>query len=203
MEQIIQYLKQSYNPLTIILYGSYANGTNNQNSDFDALVISYDHEKYHDISYVNDIQLDVFVYPLSYFKSGYDCSEFIRVFDGKIIADEDEIGKTIQNNVIWYLKNRPRKAIDEIQSDIDWCIKMVKRAKRGDAEGMFRWHWLLIDSLEIFCDVVNHPYFGPKKSLIWMKENYPDAFEHYEKALNTLNIENLDEWITYLKYLNA
>ena len=71
MEQIIEYLKQKFNPLTIIVYGSYANGTNNQNSDFDALVVSYDYQECHDTSFVGDIQLDVFVYPLSYFTSDY------------------------------------------------------------------------------------------------------------------------------------
>lgn len=50
LEKIIEYIKQKYNPLSIILYGSYANGTNNLNSDFDALVISYDHEQFHDTS---------------------------------------------------------------------------------------------------------------------------------------------------------
>lgn len=74
LEKIIEYIKQKYNPLSIILYGSYANGTNNLNSDFDALVISYDHEQFHDTSFVNDIQLDVFVYPASYFDGEFDCN---------------------------------------------------------------------------------------------------------------------------------
>ena len=62
MEQIIEYIKQNYNPISIILYGSYANGTNNLNSDFDSLVISDSHEQFHDTSFVGGIQLDVFVY---------------------------------------------------------------------------------------------------------------------------------------------
>ncbi|MBR5774458.1 MAG: nucleotidyltransferase domain-containing protein, partial [Clostridia bacterium] len=37
MEQIIEYINQKYNPISIILYGSYADGTNNLNSDFDSL----------------------------------------------------------------------------------------------------------------------------------------------------------------------
>ena len=41
LEKIIEYIKQKYNPLSIILYGSYANGTNNLNSDFDALVLQH------------------------------------------------------------------------------------------------------------------------------------------------------------------
>ena len=79
LEKIIEYIKQKYNPLSIILYGSYANGTNNLNSDFDALVISYDHEQFHDTSFVNDIQLDVFVYPASYFDGEFDCNNFIQI----------------------------------------------------------------------------------------------------------------------------
>lgn len=44
MEQVLKYIREKYNPLSIILYGSYADGTNNLNSDFDALVIVADHE---------------------------------------------------------------------------------------------------------------------------------------------------------------
>ena len=183
MEQIMEYIKREYDPLSIILYGSYANGTNNLNSDFDSLVISGDHEQYHDTSFVNGIQLDVFVYPASYFDGEYDCKDFVQIFDGKIIADREEKGKTLQARVISYLQNRPRKTKAEIQANIDWCVKMFERVKRWDAEGMFRWHWVLIDSLEIFCDVVQHPYFGPKKALKWMEENHPAAFDLYENAL--------------------
>ena len=202
MEQIMEYIKREYDPLSIILYGSYANGTNNLNSDFDALVISGDHEQYHDTSFVNGIQLDVFVYPASYFDGEYDCKDFVQIFDGKIIADREEKGKTLQARVISYLQNRPRKTKAEIQANIDWCVKMFERVKRWDAEGMFRWHWVLIDSLEIFCDVVQHPYFGPKKALKWMEENHPAAFALYKNALTEFRLESLEKWISYLKNRN-
>lgn len=67
LEQILQYIQEAYAPLSIILYGSYADGTNNLNSDFDALVITSEHELFHDTSIVNGIPLDVFVYPQKYF----------------------------------------------------------------------------------------------------------------------------------------
>ena len=67
VDKIITYLQEKYMPLSIIVYGSYANGTNDLNSDFDALVIYDDSNQIHDTSFVNGIQLDVFVYPLSYF----------------------------------------------------------------------------------------------------------------------------------------
>lgn len=199
MEQIIRYIQQEYNPLSVILYGSYASGTNNLNSDFDALVISSNHEQFHDTSFVDGIQLDVFVYPSSYFELDYDCEDFIQIFDGQIIIDSEDIGKTLKANVQEYLQSRPNKASAEIQASIDWCLKMFERVKRCDCEGMFRWHWVLIDSLEIFCDIMQHPYFGPKKSLKWMKEFYPDAYHCYKKALQNFNMNSLEEWIMYIK----
>ena len=138
LNQMIEYIKQTYSPLSIILYGSYANRTNNLNSDFDALVISRYHEKFHDTSFINGIQLDVFVYPESYFDQDYDCSNFVQIFDGKVIMDTNGKGKAVQENVLSYLKNRSCKTKEEIQADVDWCIKMLKQAKRGDFEGMFR-----------------------------------------------------------------
>ncbi|MBE6632412.1 MAG: nucleotidyltransferase domain-containing protein, partial [Ruminococcaceae bacterium] len=195
MEQVIEYIKEKYSPLSIILYGSYANGTNNMNSDFDALVISNDYEECHDTSFVNGIQLDVFVYPASYFDGNYDCNDFVQILDGKIIADSDGLGKTLLMKVMSYLQNRPQKSKSEIDASIDWCIKMLARIKRCDAEGMFRWHWVLIDSLEIYCDVMHHPYRGPKKSLKWMEENYPNAFACYQKALGDFSMETLENWI--------
>ena len=99
LEQVIEYIKKKYNPLSIILNGSYANNTNNLNSDFDALVISNDYEQCHDTSFVNGIQLDAFVYPASYFDGNYSCNDFIQIFDGKIILDSDGRGKTLLTNV--------------------------------------------------------------------------------------------------------
>ena len=203
LEKIIDYIKQRYNPLSIILYGSYANGTNNLNSDFDALVISDDHEQFHDTSFVDGIQLDVFVYPASYFEGDYDCNDFIQIFDGKIIVDHDEQGKALQAKVQSYLQNRPQKSKAEIDASVNWCIKMLARVKRCDAEGMFRWHWVLIDSLEIFCDVMRQPYWGPKKSLKWMEENHPTAFACYQTALTDLSMESLENWILYIMNANG
>lgn len=203
MEQIIEYIKKTYSPLSIILYGSYANGTNNLNSDFDALVISYDHEQIHDTSYINGIQLDVFVYPNSYFDGDFDCNEFFQIFDGRIITDTNELGKTLQMKVISYLQSLPPKTKAEIDASVDWCIKMLGRVKRCDVEGMFRWHWVLIDSLEIFCDIKHYPYRGPKKSLKWMEENHPSAFATYQAALANFNVESLENWIAYIKSANG
>ena len=199
LEQILRYIQETYAPLSVILYGSYADGTNNLNSDFDALVITADHEQFHDTSFVDGIPLDVFVYPARYFESSYSCEDFVQIFDGRIITDSGGIGKALQETVRAYLKNLPSKTSAELQADIDWCVKMSARAKRCDCEGLFRWHWVLIDSLEIFCNIMQQPYLGPKKSLKWMEKAHPEAFDRYKKALQHFWMDDLNEWIGYIK----
>lgn len=199
LENIIEYIKKSYHPLSIILYGSYADGSSGPGSDFDALVISADQVRFHDTSLIDGIQLDVFIYPESYFDGTFDCSEFIQIFDGRIILDTADKGKQLRERVVSQISSRPSKTENELKCSIDWCLKMLGRSKRRDAEGMFRWHWVLVDSLEIFCDVMRQPYFGPKKTLKWMETTHPEAFGLYKAALSDFSEESLAEWILFLK----
>ena len=196
---IIDYIKTKYAPLSIIVYGSYADSTNNENSDFDALVISESYEVYHDTAFVDGVQLDVFVYPVSYFAADCDPEEFVQIYDGKIIFDTSDIVQSLKSRVRSYVEERAIKNDEEINGLLDWLEEMRLRAKRNDAEGMFRRHWLLTDSLEIFCNVVKYPYFGPKKTLGWMKTAYPKEYRLYEKALNEFSDDSIDEWLLHLK----
>lgn len=201
MNTIIEYIKQQYQPSSIILYGSYADGSHTADSDFDALVISESHEEFHDVSIVSGTQLDVFVYPASHFKGEFDCYEFLQVHDGSILMDTEEIGLSLKRKVLSYIEHLPFKSKEEVKAQIAWCKKMLLRTKRGDAEGMFRWHWLLIDSLEIFCDAVKHRYWGPKKTLRWMESAYPEGFSYYTSALSEFKADHLERWISFLEQL--
>lgn len=198
MNKIIEYIRRNYEPASIIVYGSYADGSNNENSDFDALVISKNQIEMHDVSFVEGIQLDVFVYPFSYFDGEIDCDEFIQIHDGIIAMDTDDIGLKLKHHVLNYIDNFPCKTKEEIRTEVEWCRKMLLRAKRNDAEGMFRWHWLLTESLEIYCDVMEQRYWGPKKSLRWMAEEQPEAYEIYARALYHMDEDAVEQWIAYL-----
>lgn len=198
MNSIIEYINRTYSPTSLIVYGSYADGTNNENSDFDALVISGSHENFHDTSFVDGIRLDVFVYPETYIDSAPDPDEFLQIFDGKVIVDSGDRAAQLKNRVCEYIDSLPTKTPDEIKNLVEWCGKMRRRASRRDAEGLFRWHWLLTDSLEIFCDIKKQRYFGPKKTLKWMQQTNPEAYEYYMKALSEFNLDALDDWIMYL-----
>lgn len=198
MEHILNYLRQTYHPLTILVYGSYANGTNGEGSDFDALVITRAQPEFHDTSVVHGVRLDVFGYPKATFDGDYDCSDFFQIFDGILVEDSDGIGQALQQQVRARLAEETQKTPSELLSALNWCRKMLERANRPDAEGLFRWHWLLTDSLEIFCNMAHQPYFGPKKTLRWMERAHPEAFACYEKALRDFDMDSLSDWIAYL-----
>ena len=98
-------------------------------------------------------------------------------------------------------QSRPARTADEIRQAIDWCDKMLARTARRDPEGCYRWHWLLTDSLEIYCDLRELYYRGPKKALRQMEATDGEAFRVYSRALRELDRERLAEWIDLLKGL--
>lgn len=198
MEQIIAWLREKYEPLSVIVYGSFADGTNGENSDFDAIVISANHEMCHDTSCVGSTLLDVFVYPRSYFDGQTDPDEFLPIFDGKVVFDTDKIGQTLKAQVCNYLHDRPRKTDAQLHAQIDWCRKMLARTLRADAEGMFRRHWLIVDSLEIYCDCLGVAYLGSKKTLRWLQEKQPHSFRLYSDALAERTPRSLSDWIDHI-----
>lgn len=202
MEKIIEYLAQTYEPTAIIVYGSYADGTNGADSDFDALVISCGHGQCHDTSFVDGVRLDVFVYPSTFFESDIVYDDFVQIIGGRVVADIDGQGKRLLEAVTAHLQNRPPKTQAEVDGELAWCLKMLARAKRGDVEGAFRWHWLLTESLEIYCDMMHQPYMGPKKVLHRMECSDPGAFVRYRNALTDFRLDTLERWITYLKDRN-
>lgn len=196
-DPIIQYLMNTYRPEAIIAYGSFVDGSANLNSDFDALVIA-DCEKKHDASVIEGTVLDVFIYPAETFQNEYDPEEFVQVFDGRILLDENGMAEKLKERVLAYIKSQKPKTKEEVQQELDWCEKMLARTERGDAEGYYRWHWLLCDSLEIYFDLIGKHYYGPKKSLRMMQKDDPEGFRLYSAALKTFGRDSLSEWISYL-----
>ncbi len=199
MESIQGYLLEKYRPLAMIVYGSYADGSNGEHSDFDALLIVQGGEKAHDASFVDGVQLDAFVCPRAQIEGDFDPEEFVQVFDGKIVCDTDDLAQNLQEKVREHLRELPVKNAEEIRDEIAWCEKMLARVQRGDAEGFYRWHWLLTDSLEIAFDILREPYFGPKKSLRWLEKNRKELFSAYAKALGGMDFAAAADWISILR----
>lgn len=200
-DRIIDYLKETYQPDAIIAYGSFADGSANRNSDFDAFVIA-DKEKAHDSSVIEGVVLDVFIYPSDFFQSEYDPEKFVQVWDGRIILDKTGVAEHLQKRVLDHIKHIPSKTPEEIREEICWCEKMAARTMREDTDGYYRWHWLLYDSLEIYFDVKGLHYYGPKKALRYMEQTDGESFQIYSKALREFNQKCLSDWISHLKTMS-
>ena len=153
MQDILSYLAAEYDPLAIIVYGSFTDGTQNLFSDFDALLITEGGKRRHDDRFVDCTQLDVFVYPLSDFQGDYDVTEFTQVYGGQILLDRGGAAAALLDRVRQCVEGQAHKTRDELRLDVKWCEKMLRRAERSDAEGAYRRHWLLVDSLEIYTEV--------------------------------------------------
>lgn len=197
-EKIIQYLIDKYSPSVLISYGSFADGSANAGSDYDALLV-YDGRECHDGSVIDGTPLDVFCYPAESFSGDYDPEKYLGVFDGKILIDTDSLGQSIKDRVRGFIDSMPKKDTDELRHEIEWCRKMLIRSGRGDAEGFFRWHWVLIDSLEIYFDIIGKRYYGPKKSLRRLCETDGVEFALYEAAMREFTRDTLEKWIAYLE----
>lgn len=198
MKRILEYLEEAYAPEGILLYGSYAAGTQGEGSDFDALVVTTRAHARHDESVVDGVTLDVFLYAPEELRGAIDCEAFAQIADGRVLKDRDGMLAALQAQVREGLERLPRKSPEENRQQIAWCGKMLERTVRGDAEGLFRWHWLLADSLEIYCDARGWRYRGPKKELARMQAEAPEAFAVYQRALAEMSREALGEWIDLL-----
>ena len=107
MDEIIAYLQKKYDPAAVLVYGSFADGTQSENSDFDALVLSQTHREFHDTSFVGETQLDVFVYPVSLFQGEYHPETFVQVYGGIPVMDTQGVGRTLLQQVENYMKTLP------------------------------------------------------------------------------------------------
>lgn len=197
-EAIIQYLVDKYHPTVLISYGSFADGTASTNSDYDALLV-YDGPECHDGSIVEETPLDVFCYPLDKFTDNYNPEDYLGVLDSKIVIDSNGLGQSIKKKVLEFVNAAPKKTEAELQHEIEWCKKMFARSLRGDAEGYFRWHWVLVDSLEIYCNIIGKYYYGPKKTLRYLKEIDREGYAYYEAAMKEFSSSSLKMWIDYLE----
>lgn len=196
MQKVIDYLVSKYDPECLILYGSYADGSCNANSDLDAIILADVSEQIHDVSVVDGIELDVFVYPAD---ASLAPEDYPQLYHSKILIDRKGRGAQLRDSVITYIDQYPGKSAEEIRNDIVWCEKMLSRSKRGDAEGFYRWHWVLCDSLEFYCNIRGRFYFGPKKTLRWMREHDIMAYDIYSATLSGMEHDRLADWVEFLK----
>lgn len=198
MESIVAYLKEKYRASSIIVYGSYAEGTQTERSDFDALVLGPTCPYAHDESIVDGVKLDVYVYPRDIFYGEIVVDDFEHLAEGLVVLNEDGMGTWLKNMIANQIASIPAKPDEDIAASLEWCDNMCHRAALGDAEGFFRRHWLLTDSVEIYCDVMGMPFLSPLRVINKMTKADPEAAEIHLRALSTMEQEALEAWVSLL-----
>lgn len=142
MEKILSYIEDTYAPAALFVYGSYADGSNGPDSDFDALALTADGPARHDVSRVGGVQLDLFVHPAADFQGDFPMAEFLRLLDGKLVWDRDGSGKALLEKLAAYRDGLPAKTPEENRTQVAWCRKMLQRAgemRRGCSGGTGCW----------------------------------------------------------------
>ena len=199
MQDILTYLAGTYDPLAIIVYGSFSDGTSNLFSDFDALLITRGGERRHDDRFVDCTQLDVSIHPLAEFQGEYDPADYAQIYGGQILLDCDGVARELLQRVERCVESQAHKTREELRLQVDWCEKTLRRAERTDAEGSFRRHLLLVDSLEIYTELRSWPYLGPKKALRQLAKKDKDAYALYEKALCESDYPAVAAWVGQIR----
>lgn len=118
-ETILRYLEETYHPHTIITYGSYRDGTNGQDSDFDALLIADGIARGHDAATAAGVTLDVFCYPTGGLEERRDAGEIVQIFDGALEQDERGTGAKLLRRVNGYVEENRVRSAEEKQFSRD------------------------------------------------------------------------------------
>lgn len=199
-DEIIRCLISKYHPRAVLVYGSFADGAANEKSDFDALLVCDAPPCRHDGGRVDGVLLDVFLYVVSEIEAALagDVSPFVQLYNARIALDDNGLADRLRARVRAYLDENAKTSPEDKQHLLEWCDKMLARAQRGDAEGLHRWHWLLTDSPEVYCQLRDLPYFGPKKTLRALQKDAPEAYALYARALGSMDYAALSRWIAYM-----
>jgi len=199
MKQAIEYLKTVHNIEALIVYGSYADNSFNQFSDFDAIAISNKPKYKHDTTVVCGLPLDVYLYTPQELSGEINPEEFLQIHNGVVVYDIDGIATRLLKTVQEYVGTINYKDIDILRQEIQWCEKMYARIKEEDAIGCHRWHMLLTESLMIYCDIKQRHFLGPKHTLLWMEENDLESYMIYTHAVKWFERIYIRNWIIRLR----
>lgn len=199
MENIINYLKEKYRLSSMIVCGDYAEGQQTGHSVFEAVAMGPTSPYAVEDGVVDGVKLAVYVYPRDIFYGEIALDEFEQVHDGLVVLDSDGMGTWLKNMIAREIASIPAKPREDVLASLEWCDRMCARAALGDAEGHFMRHWLLTDSVEIYCDVSGQPFLSPQKTMRKMAKNDPEAAQVHFRALSTMEQTALEEWVKLLR----
>ena len=196
MEQILEYLKNTYSPVSILVYGSFADGTNDETSDFDCMLIVSEKERNHDDAIINGIQLDCFIFTEDELQ-GEKTETFLTAYNSHIVVDNG-IGAELKRRVHDYVEknsNTPKEEKDFLTS---WIQKTILRITKNDDEGNMRAISFLAESLLDYHTIRDMFYFGSKKAIASLRKMDAEGYTLFHNAVTLRSNEAIIKWAEYI-----
>lgn len=173
LRALVEGLRQTHGAHTALLYGSLADGSAGPESDIDLALFAPIAQVRRDARWHQGRALDVFVHPETVLAE--PSAEQLYLRGAQVLAQRgDEATRFLAQLEALHAKGPQPLAPDEAQALRVWVAKMLQRLRRGDAEGDYRRHWLLMMALEDYFALRTLWYPGPKKALAWMAREAPD-----------------------------
>lgn len=198
MDKIINYLKEKYNPLAIVTYGSFNDAMQDEYSDFDSMIIVKEKDKGHDNNVIDGVSLDCFIFTEEEVRSD-NLDPFITIYDGSIILDTDDVALKLKKRVQGFVEEHKFTSLGDKDFIRNWITKTLKRIEKTDDEGNYRAIFLLSESLSCYCELSDIFYFGSKKTVKYLKEHDSLGYELFHKAVTSRSNEDIKNWALYIK----
>lgn len=194
IEKICEELVAHHRVHTILLYGSRADGTATDDSDFDVAAFGPVTESLRIARKDGMAYWDVWVYPEESLAEPME--ESLRLRGSKIIMQRDTSATEFLGKIeALYSRGPKRLSANEIEARGVWAHKMLARIQRADPEGNYRRIWLLQALLEDYFHRRGLWFEGPKKALRWLEASDAATYHAYCQALepdaNNQTIANL------------
>lgn len=196
MERIIEYLKSTYDPISILLYGSYADGTNDETSDFDCMLIVPKKDKNHDDAVIDGVQLDCFIFTEEEVQNE-EVYPYLTAYDSNIVLDNG-IGAGLKRRVHEYVAEHTNTAKEEKDFLISWIQKTVARITKNDDEGNMRAVSFLAESLADYFVLRDMFYFGSKKAIRYLKKEDTEGYVLFHDAVTVRSNDAIIKWAEYI-----
>jgi predicted nucleotidyltransferase len=177
---------------TILLYGSRADGTENEFSDYDIAAFADVPVSKRDTRVVDGKFLDVFVHPEAVLRN--PAKEHLTLRGSKILRQRNAEAAEFLATLDAIFRAGPEPlSRDEREARRTWARKMALRMRRSDIEGNFRRVWLLTALLEDYFALRRMWYQGPKKSFQWLQASDFETYAAFEEALKPASpVEAID-----------
>ena len=176
-----------------ILYGSRARGDQDAESDWDVVAFADHGSDEHDVSPWNPGTLDVFIYA----REPDDLEVLLRAAGGRVLFEREGFATSLLARLQRLLDSGPKAlSPQEHQVHRAWVQKSLERARRGeqdpdDIEAHHRRVWLQVELLEIYFQLRDRWFRGPKESFLWLRNNDPETWQAFQRALDTGTLDSL------------